>query len=131
MNEKQILAMCEAGRQLALSAANSGFERTMLQACTFEVNHDLTSTAGKAFWVRSAFGTPRIEISGPIFAQSHFAAQLIETILHELAHIMTPGEGHGPAWVAAAHRIGCGAERCHSMPRARKPQGLSLNDLGL
>lgn len=29
-----------------------------------------------------------------------------DTILHEIAHALTPGAGHGPAWKAVARRIG-------------------------
>ena len=43
--------------------------------------------------------------------QAHFffamtADQVEETILHELAHALTPGEGHSPVWRAKALELG-------------------------
>jgi len=35
-----------------------------------------------------------------------------ETILHEIAHALTPGDGHGKLWKATALRIGCSGKRC-------------------
>jgi predicted SprT family Zn-dependent metalloprotease len=35
-----------------------------------------------------------------------------ETILHEIAHALTPGDGHGKLWKATALRIGCSGARC-------------------
>ena len=41
-------------------------------------------------------------------------AEIVDTILHEIAHaIVGPGHGHDAVWKAAAQRIGCTAERCH------------------
>ena len=34
-----------------------------------------------------------------------------DTILHEIAHAMTPGYGHGPVWKAAARRVGATDKR--------------------
>ena len=37
-----------------------------------------------------------------------------ETILHEIAHALSPrGAGHGQAWRAVARSIGCQAKRCY------------------
>lgn len=35
-----------------------------------------------------------------------------ETILHEIAHALTPGAHHGPAWVRQARALGIKGERC-------------------
>lgn len=41
-------------------------------------------------------------------------AEIVDTILHEIAHaIVGPNHGHDAIWKAAAQRIGCTAERCH------------------
>lgn len=41
-------------------------------------------------------------------------AEIIDTILHEIAHaIVGHRHGHDAVWKAAAARIGCTAERCH------------------
>lgn len=37
---------------------------------------------------------------------------VMDTILHEIAHALTPGAGHGPEWVAKAREMGCTGERC-------------------
>jgi hypothetical protein len=33
-------------------------------------------------------------------------AKIIDTIKHEVAHILAPGDGHGPLWRAACQRLG-------------------------
>jgi predicted SprT family Zn-dependent metalloprotease len=39
-------------------------------------------------------------------------ATIRDTILHEIAHALTPGAGHGPAWREAARRIGAKPQAC-------------------
>jgi predicted SprT family Zn-dependent metalloprotease len=41
-------------------------------------------------------------------------ARVRETILHEIAHALTPGDGHGKKWKAACKRLGIAPERCYS-----------------
>jgi len=36
------------------------------------------------------------------------------TILHEIAHALTPGHHHNEVWVAKAKQIGCDGKRCYS-----------------
>lgn len=36
------------------------------------------------------------------------------TILHEIAHALTPNDGHGARWKRKAIEIGCDGERCFS-----------------
>lgn len=43
------------------------------------------------------------------------------TILHEIAHALTPGAGHGPRWRAKALAIGCNGKRCSDDPVTVKP----------
>lgn len=38
-----------------------------------------------------------------------------DTILHEIAHALTPGEGHNKKWRAKALEIGCDGKRCYSL----------------
>lgn len=43
-------------------------------------------------------------------------AEIVDTILHEIAHaIVGPKHGHDSTWKAAARQIGCTAERCHRL----------------
>lgn len=38
-------------------------------------------------------------------------SEVIETILHEIAHAITPGAGHRPIWLQTAKSIGCHGEK--------------------
>ena len=38
--------------------------------------------------------------------------QIRDTILHEIAHALTPGDGHGSRWKAMCVKIGAKPERC-------------------
>ncbi len=42
------------------------------------------------------------------------------TILHEIAHALTPGANHGPEWKRVAASIGCDAQRCDSDIRGQR-----------
>jgi predicted SprT family Zn-dependent metalloprotease len=40
--------------------------------------------------------------------------QVRDTILHEIAHALTPGDGHGPQWKAKCREIGARPQRCYT-----------------
>lgn len=41
-------------------------------------------------------------------------ANVRNTLLHEIAHVMTPGHKHDAVWKSTALQIGCNGERCGS-----------------
>jgi hypothetical protein len=64
------------------------------------------------------------------FVQIGDEAQVRDTILHEIAHALTPG-GHTPAWKATSARIGASPKRCANyvpIPRHRQIRGRKLPD---
>jgi predicted SprT family Zn-dependent metalloprotease len=44
-----------------------------------------------------------------------------DTILHEIAHALTPGAGHGPRWREMCVRIGAKPERCFTAQQVVMP----------
>jgi predicted SprT family Zn-dependent metalloprotease len=40
--------------------------------------------------------------------------QIEDSIRHEIAHALTPGAGHGPAWKLMCIRVGAKPQRCAS-----------------
>jgi predicted SprT family Zn-dependent metalloprotease len=47
--------------------------------------------------------------------------QVRDTILHEIAHALTPGNGHGRKWKATCIRIGAQPTRCYSDHEVQSP----------
>jgi predicted SprT family Zn-dependent metalloprotease len=47
--------------------------------------------------------------------------QVRDTLLHEIAHALTPGDGHGPGWKAMCARIGARPVRCYTNETVRSP----------
>lgn len=58
-------------------------------------------TKGKATSGNCRYAKKRIDIS---VYQTNGCFK--DTFMHELAHAITPGAGHGPAWVAACKKLG-------------------------
>lgn len=48
------------------------------------------------------------------------AEQIADTILHEIAHALTPGNGHGYLWKKKCTEIGCKPERLANVKRRVK-----------
>ena len=44
------------------------------------------------------------------------------TILHEIAHALTPGQHHNHIWRAKAKEIGCTGDRCYSSEQVARPE---------
>ena len=97
-----------------------------LVAVTREVCEQYPSTAAALGEVRLVFGTgPRRRALDPLHrvwggGEAYEALPLVEiaalggltpretchVVLHELAHVLTPGSGHGKAWRYAARQVG-------------------------
>lgn len=45
-----------------------------------------------------------------------------DTILHEIAHALTPGQGHGPKWKQKCIEIGAPPRRCYTSADAEIPE---------
>lgn len=45
------------------------------------------------------------------------------TILHEIAHALTPRQGHNYVWRAKAIEIGCDGNRCYTSKEVETPKG--------
>jgi len=56
-------------------------------------------------------GQRRITLSAPL-TRLNDEAVMRDTILHEIAHALAPGDGHGRAWRAACRQVGARPERC-------------------
>jgi predicted SprT family Zn-dependent metalloprotease len=48
-------------------------------------------------------------------------ATVRDTLLHEIAHALTPAAGHGPAWRAKCLELGAKPERCFSCRDVKLP----------
>lgn len=55
-----------------------------------------------------------ISISLPLFLRNqHDDLVVLDVLLHEIAHALTPGAHHGFAWQAMAEKVGANPERCY------------------
>jgi predicted SprT family Zn-dependent metalloprotease len=55
-------------------------------------------------------------VKGTIFYSRHWLhlsySEILEVVLHEIAHALTPGEGHNRKWKAMAVKVGATPKRC-------------------
>ena len=49
--------------------------------------------------------------------------QVKDTILHEIAHALTPKQSHNRVWRAKAIEIGCDGSRCYDSNKVESPKG--------
>jgi len=87
--------------------------------------HGLSAWSFRFDHARRRFGSCRygqrvITLSRPLTLLNN-AEQVRDTILHEIAHALSPGDGHGLAWKAACHRIGARPVRCYTEQAVRSP----------
>lgn len=74
----------------------------------------------------------RITLSGPL-VELNDVATVRDTVLHEIAHALAPGAGHGPAWRAACRRVGARPARCvpeHEVTLPQAPYALVCDRCG-
>jgi predicted SprT family Zn-dependent metalloprotease len=57
-----------------------------------------------------SYRTRTIKLSAPL-TELNQDDQVLNTIRHEIAHALTPGDHHGPAWKQKAIELGCNGER--------------------
>lgn len=48
---------------------------------------------------------------------------VVDTILHEIAHALTPGDHHGDKWKAACNQVGAKPQRCYDVNVVVMPKG--------
>lgn len=53
------------------------------------------------------------------FIESASSSEILDTLLHEIAHALTPKHGHDRVWRQVALAIGCNGKRCHSLKFSR------------
>lgn len=106
-------------------------ELNKAQALCIELmnQHGLTKENGWKFeWIKSKraagmcgfFGTRKEYYGGVIMLSSfvtlhHSDEKVKDTILHEIAHGLTPGHGHDYVWRMKAMSIGCNGHRCYDV----------------
>ena len=66
------------------------------------------------------FGRKVISLSRPLTLLND-EAEVRDTILHEIAHALAPGDGHGRIWRAVCRRIGAKPSRCYDDKFVRSP----------
>lgn len=62
-----------------------------------------------------------ISLSRPL-TRLNSEAVVRDTLLHEIAHALTPGGGHGPAWRAKCLELGVAPQRCFAAAEVVTPE---------
>lgn len=80
--------------------------------------HGLAGWSFRFDHARRRFGSCRyrervITLSRPLVLLNG-VDEVRDTILHEIAHALTPGDGHGGKWKSACRRIGARPVRCYT-----------------
>ena len=66
------------------------------------------------------YDSRRITLSRPLTLLNGID-EVRDTILHEIAHALCPGAGHGPRWRATCRRIGATPKRCYTDEQVVSP----------
>ena len=71
---------------------------------------------GKRFAGQTVYKTKEIQLSTKWLAKASTTTELInDTIFHEVAHALTPGDNHGPLWRETFTRLTGKKPRLHTM----------------
>lgn len=68
--------------------------------------------AWKIKWIKSMRRLGRCDYYNRTIEISVYQSDLKDTVLHEIAHALTPWAKHGPAWQAMCIKIGARPNRC-------------------
>jgi predicted SprT family Zn-dependent metalloprotease len=79
--------------------------------------HGLADWAFRFDHARRRFGSCRMRAKlitlSRMLTLLNSETQVRDTILHEIAHVLTPGDGHGQRWKDKCVEIGARPERCY------------------
>jgi hypothetical protein len=68
----------------------------------------------KRCWGLCSYAKKEIQLSQVMFVETVKYEDVKNTILHEIAHALTPGHKHGPVWRMKCREIGCSDDRTAS-----------------
>lgn len=88
----------------AAQLARQEMAKNGLNDWDFKINGRLKNTLGRCNYTKRL-----IELSAS-FIENNGVEQVLDTILHEIAHALTPGDGHGEVWKAMCRKLGCRPE---------------------
>ena len=109
MGNEQILKLHEIAVK-TIAQLREDFPQYNFTGITLKWSNRMTRAAGNASSRRV------IKLSVPIWQVEENEHDFVDTVLHEVAHILAGvREMHGPKWKRIARELGCTARRCHQL----------------